>query len=89
MSNYKPTLKVFRMPPVRWDAYCTKLSTDQRYELERMISSDAVQLARFSAYLSRRMSGGKHADAVKAQNRAARRVRQALGYTYADDAITF
>lgn len=83
------TRTILDLPPVQWDQYCTDLGTDQRYELERQISSQAVQLARFSAYLSRRMAGGKHSDAVQAQNRAARKVRQALGYTYADDAITF
>lgn len=77
------------LAPVDWDATISALSPDQLYTIERTISSDAIKLARFAAYLSRRMTGGKHADAVKAQNQTARKVRQALGYTYADDQIHF
>lgn len=77
------------LAPVDWSALYESLDTNQRYELERQLSQDAVQLARLAAYISRRQTGGKHDDAVKAQNTAARKVRQALGYTYADDKITF
>ena len=83
------TAEILLLAPVDWDREYQRLTTDERYELERAITCDAVQLARFSAYLSRRMAGGKHGDAVKRQNQTARKVRQALGYTYADDKITF
>jgi hypothetical protein len=83
------TTEILLLAPVDWDAEYQRLTTDQRYALELATALDAVRLARFSAYVSRRLAGGKHADAVKAQNQTARKVRQALGYTYADDKITF
>jgi hypothetical protein len=89
VSRFEKTVQILTLPPVDWDKTIAELNTDERYELERQITCDAVQLARFSAYLSRRMAGGKHVDAVKRQNSVARRVRLALGYTYADDRITF
>lgn len=78
-----------RMPMVKWEAAYKRLTTDQRMALSDSAASTATRFSRVSAYVSRRMSGGKHADAVTAQNRTARSVRQALGYTYADDKITF
>lgn len=63
--------------------------TEELQEAERRAAALATHYARVSAYLSRRMSGGRHDAAVQAQNRTARKVRQALGYTYADDKITF
>lgn len=76
-----------RRPGARDDLPIVDLATLQ--EAERRAAILATQYSRLSAYLSRRVAGGKHADAVKAQNNVARRVRQALGYTYADDSITF
>ena len=74
---------------VRWEKRIEALSTDERMRLADQCASACVWLARLNAYISRRISGGKHKDGVVAQNRAARKVRQALGYTYADDKITF
>ena len=77
------------LPPVKWQAAYERLSTDERMALTDSAAHTATKLARVSAYVSRRMSGGKHEDAVKNQNQSARKVRQALGYTYTDDQITF
>jgi hypothetical protein len=77
------------VPMRHWETRYNGLGTDERMKLCDSAAQAATWLARLSAYVSRRMSGGKHGDAVKAQNRAARRVRQALGYTYADDKVTF
>ena len=82
-------MKLLRTPPVRWERAVTRMRTDDRMRLCDEAAALATRAARISAYVSRRLSGGKHADAVTAQNQAARRVRQALGYTYADDKITF
>ena len=86
MVNVTRTLKI---PPVRWEALNARLSTTDRMKLEDQLTHLTVWTARLAAYLGRRQSGGKHADAVKRQNQVARKVRQALGYTYADDKITF
>lgn len=89
MDRVNRTLEILYLAPVDWAATVERMSTEERYELERAIVGDAVQLARFSAYIGRRITGGNHAAGVKRQNQVARKVRQALGYTYADDAITF
>lgn len=77
------------MAPAKWQAAYEALTLDERMALSDKAAAHATHHTRLCAYVSRRMSGGKHADAVKAQNTAARKVRQALGYTYTDDAITF
>jgi hypothetical protein len=77
------------LPMVKWEAAYENLTTDQRRVIDDEAAAAATRYARLSAYLSRRLAGGKHRDAVKRQNQAARRVRQALGFTYTDDAITF
>jgi hypothetical protein len=79
-----------RIPMVQWEDACKSLSQTDAMALSDTAAQEAVLLARYSAYLSRlRVTGGNHTDAVKQQNFAARKVRQALGYTYADDAILF
>lgn len=78
-----------RQAMVDWCAHYEKLSTDERMHTNDHAAATCERLARFVAYTSRRMAGGKHTDAVRAQNTAGRRVRQALGFTYADDKITF
>lgn len=82
-------MKILKTPPVKWERAVKKMGIDERMKLCDEAAAIATRAARVNAYISRFLSGGKHADAVKAQNRAARRVRQALGYTYADDSITF
>lgn len=76
-------------PMVDWAARYARLSEAERYEVEREMSARAVHYARASAYLSRRMNGGTHGDAVKRQNQTAAKVRGALGYTYKEAPITF
>lgn len=78
-----------RLPMVKWEAAYERLSADERRQVDDNAAAIATHYARVSAYLSRRLAGGKHADAVKRQNQTARRVRQALGFTYTDDSITF
>lgn len=76
---------------VEWEAAVDALGANSApaFTIDSEAMNRAVYYARMAAYISRRRSGGKHADAVKAQNQVARRVRQALGYTYADDKVTF
>lgn len=76
-------------PPAEWAEMYDAMSFDQRREADDAAAALATRATRVSAYISHRLAGGKHADAVKAQNRAARSTRQALGFTYKDDAITF
>jgi hypothetical protein len=76
-------------PMVEWEQAIDGFDHDTRRTLDDQAAAIATRYARLSAYISRRESGGKHADAVKAQNAAARKVRQALGFTYKDDGITF
>lgn len=82
-------MKIINRPMAAWDKAVTKLPTQARMDLLQELGVLTIRAARLEAYLYRRHAGGKHADAVKAQNQVARRVRQALGYTYADDAIHF
>lgn len=78
------------LPMVEWDkAYTELYSQTEIQQIEREAAELATAYARLSAYLSRRLSGGRHTDAVRRQNQAAARVRQALGYTYKDAPITF
>lgn len=77
------------LPMAQWAEAYDRLSFDDKRKIDDDAAATATKYARLSAYLSRRMAGGKHGDAVKAQNQAARKVRQALGFTYKDDAITF
>lgn len=82
-------MRLLNVPMVRWERAVDRMSTDEQMRLSDTAAALATRAARLSAYISRRHTGGKHVVAVHAQNRAARRVRQALGYTYADDKITF
>ena len=77
------------LPMVEWSAAYDRASADERRIIDDQAAAAATRYARLSAYISRRLSGGPHADAVKRQNQAARKVRQALGFTYKDDAISF
>lgn len=77
------------VPMAEWERAYTLYSQTEIQQIEREAAELAAGYARLSAYLSRRMSGGKHSDAVKRQNQAAAKVRQALGYTYKDAPITF
>lgn len=84
-----PVSRILKLSLSRIPAYYDKLDTAARMEACDAAASASVWLARVSAYISRRLSGGKHEDAVKAQNACAAKVRQALGYTYKDDKLTF
>ena len=77
------------LPMAKWEQAYENLSADERRIIDDEAARAATTYARMSAYLSRRLAGGKHVDAVKRQNQTARKVRQALGFTYTDDAITF
>jgi hypothetical protein len=76
-------------PMTAWDEAYRAMDTATAFEVDDQAANHAVHFARLSAYIARRRQGGTHTDAVKAQNRVGRRVRQALGYTYKDDSITF
>lgn len=77
------------LPLAQWASEYERMSMAERIGLADRLASQVEWMTRVNAYISRRMSGGQHKDAVTAQNRAVRKVRQALGYTYADDKITF
>lgn len=81
--------KFIDIPMANWEATYTAMGTTRTQELERGLSGLAVWCARASAYFSRRLSGGKHEDAVKRQNQVAAKVRQALGYTYKEANVQF
>lgn len=49
----------------------------------------AVKAARASAYLNARYLGRAHIDGVDAQNRVAKALRKAFGFTYPQDDISF
>lgn len=83
------TPKLLNQPFSKWEKAIDRMSTVGRMQLEDEAAALAMRAARLSAYISRRMSGGKHADAVKRQNETARKVRRALGFTYPDTPITF
>jgi len=80
--------RVLRMPMVHWQA---------AYEHDREVGRGllnasgalAVRAARLAAYVNARDLGKSHAVAVRAQNAAARKVRTLLGFTYANDDVTF
>ena len=88
-NRERRTRRAAKRPMVQWERYVNRMKQDERMQIGDTAAHLAEHYTRLSAYLSRRMSGGRHVDAVRAQNTAARRVRQALGYTYADDKITF
>lgn len=85
----KRTARAANRPMVKWSTDYDHMTTDEKMQISNTAAALATHYARLSAYLSRRHAGGKHDDAVKAQNRTASRVRQALGYTYKDAPITF
>lgn len=82
-------LRFMATPMVRWHATINRMNTSDRMALTDTLAAFAQTATRASAYVSRRHTGGRHIEAVKAQNQACRKVRQALGYTYADDQVTF
>lgn len=76
-------------PIQEWQLAVASLSTELRQSIESDIAALTIKAARLSAYLTVCTLGGGHEQAVKRQNQVARKVRRAMGYTYADDAITF
>lgn len=86
----KHTRQLVNRPMVEWDRRTLSIAkVADLMAIDDQAAAVAVRYARLSAYIARRRSGGTHADAVKAQNQAAARVRQALGYTYKEAPINF
>ena len=82
--------ELLETPMAQWCKLVESMSSEDLFETEAELSQLAVLAARASAYVSRRYNGGKHADCVKRQNEVTRKVRVALGYTYAKaDDVTF
>lgn len=73
----------------QWDRRYGRMDSIDRNDTERHAAAMAERFARTAAYISRRMIGGTHADAVKHQNAVARGVRKALGFAYPNQPITF
>lgn len=79
-----------QIPMVQWAATFDRLSPAERDGAWRHAAGEAQQYARITAYIGRRQSyQGSHDNAVKAQNRVARAVRKALGYSDPNNPITF
>lgn len=86
-------------PLIAWPRRIGRYTDVERQEIARILDSIAVRAARAAAYISRVRTAGHtrkgkpgpstHAAAVTAQNRTARQVRRALGYTYPDQPINF
>lgn len=56
---------------------------------ERTLQHSAVHLVRVAEYMSCRGAGMTHEKAVESQNKAAKKVRAALGFAYPADDIWF
>lgn len=92
-KKIKPAgLELMELAPVTWNAMATGKTGGELGEIVRFLDGVAERAARMSAYLGLR--GGYycgdrgHASAVKQSNRAARKVRKALGYNVTHD-VTF
>lgn len=91
-----PANPLLRTPMVKWRARTAKLTNTERQKLIDELDALAIRCARLSGYLTSQLIGGNdptddqiHAAAVARSNRTARKVRKALGFTYANDPITF
>lgn len=87
----RPTLaaRLGRTPPARWDALISNQAEEDLELADRDTAWAAIHLVRLAAYLRARRNGHGHDDAVKRQNTAAGRVREALGFTQHRDDLTF
>lgn len=86
-----------RAAPATWDRRHARDTARERrqphsasrIEIASMLDDITTRAARASVYITTRHHGGTHADAVRAQNRIARKIRKVLGYTYPDQPIHF
>lgn len=76
-------------PMVKWAQLHDRMREGDRWDVDHHYAAMVERYARAEAYISRRRSGGTHADAVKASNKVAERVRRAMGFTYPRQNITF
>lgn len=90
--EYIVAMRLLKLPMVKWASEFLEISPtngDAVHATCRELDNIAVRAARAASYFGARMRGEKHEHAVREQNRVAVKVRRALGYTYADDLITF
>ena len=64
MSGRQTIPRMLYAAMVHWESRCNRMDTNQRMEVADACAAIATKAAR--------LSGGKHADAVKAQNDVAR-----------------
>lgn len=77
-------------PPLVELDNCGPMPVAEAQQLVRMLEANAVEAARRAAYIEARcVDRRSHADAVKAQNRLATKVRRALGFTYPKQDVSF
>lgn len=74
-------------PPVRWEvmAETSTANSSNWRDLVGALEGIAVGAARLSRYLGERCVGATHDEAVKRQNRLAKKIRRALGYNTTAD----
>ena len=81
--------RIANQPMVAWERLVLRLPQNIRIEVEQELCARIQRFTRLACYISRRTTGGRHADAVKAQNRGVAKVRAALGYTYKQEPVVF
>ena len=81
-------ISLLNYPMSLWDMEVNQMTREQIADVERSAADLAERAARLSGYLSMRWAATDHGKAVEHQNKVARDVRKALGYTL-DAPITF
>lgn len=76
-------------PPTEWEELWEGMTPYQQARLADQLDGYCVWAARAASYAETMRNGGEHADAVKAQNKTAAKVRKALGFTYPKQDIQF
>lgn len=71
----------WKVAPVEWEEKLNAMTPAEREKLTRDAAELATWFARVSAYAAQ-FDAFSHTNAVKHQNKAARTVRKALGYSY-------
>ena len=76
-------------PMSEWQQTIQNMSVDERRELADAAGDLAVRLARLSSYANAWYLNVGHTKALQEQNRVARELRSALGFTYPQENISF
>lgn len=76
-------------PMVDWQNIADHLEPEHAAAISSSVADLSVRYARFSSYVNDRYLGHSHLHAVFAQNRIAKALRKAFGFSYPQDDITF